>query len=226
MASTVDQKRFHGVLERLNGNGLNWVIVRLPFSVEKTWGTRRALRAHLQVNGYEGRIALLPSGNGKHYMVINKAIQKAAGLGPGSKASFTLMPDRVPAEVVIPAELERALNQDRSIRKWFEKMPKGVRRWITDSVAKAKTEATRLRRSERIAEQILETMEAERELPPLLQLALRRNPEAASVWSRMSVARRRWNLMAIFHYKDPELRMQRFEKAIQYELSAAKKRER
>jgi hypothetical protein len=36
----------------------------------------------------------------------------------------------------------------------------------------------------------METMEAERELPPIMQLAFRQNPRAAEQWQRMSRSHR------------------------------------
>ena len=60
----------------------------------------------------------------------------------------------------------------------------------------------------------METMEAERELPPIMQLAFRQNPKAAE-WNRMSPSHRRVHLFSIFHYREPEARARRLAKAIE-----------
>ena len=55
-------------------------------------------------------------------------------------------------------------------------------------------------------------MDAERELPPILQVAFARNPRARDGWDRMSAARRRSHLFGIFYYRTPEGRARRIEK--------------
>src|SRR5262245_50888112 len=92
-------KIFSAVLEKFSGNGLNWVIARLPFSVEKTWGTRGLLRVRVEVNGFEYSTSLFPSGGGQHYLLVNKKAQKGARIFPGSTAKFTLTPDSRPREL-------------------------------------------------------------------------------------------------------------------------------
>ena len=88
-----DSKTFRATLQRFRGNGLNWVIVRLPFSVEKRWKTRGTLRVNVEVNGFHYRTAVFPTRAGQHFLLVNKKMQKAARIGPGSTAAFTLTPD-------------------------------------------------------------------------------------------------------------------------------------
>jgi hypothetical protein len=61
---------------------------------------------------------------------------------------------------------------------------------IAKWVAEPKGEESRRRRALQIAERLMETMEAERELPPIMQLAFRQNPRAAEQWQRMSRSHR------------------------------------
>jgi uncharacterized protein YdeI (YjbR/CyaY-like superfamily) len=60
----------------------------------------------------------------------------------------------------------------------------------------------------------METMEAERELPPMMQLAFRQNPRAQEAWEQMSAAHRRRHLFSIFYYRQPEARARRLAKTI------------
>jgi len=71
----------------------------------------------------------------------------------------------------------------------------------------------------------METMEAERELPPILQLAFRQNPRAAEQWERMSPSHRRAHLFGIFHYRTPEGRANRVQKCVKEMLERADTRE-
>jgi uncharacterized protein YdeI (YjbR/CyaY-like superfamily) len=57
-------------------------------------------------------------------------------------------------------------------------------------------------------------MEAERELPPVLQVAFARHPRAREGWDRMSVARRRGHLFGIFYYRTPDARARRIDKML------------
>jgi uncharacterized protein YdeI (YjbR/CyaY-like superfamily) len=86
--------------------------------------------------------------------------------------------------------------------------------------------ATRLRRSEQVAEQLLSAMEAERELPPAIRLAFARNPQAREGWEQMSAIRRRQELLAIFHYRTPESRARRLAKAVEEAAALAEKKAR
>ena len=57
-------------------------------------------------------------------------------------------------------------------------------------------------------------MEGERELPPILQVALRRQPRALEGWKAMTPVQRRGHLLGIFYYQSPEARQKRAEKAV------------
>ena len=120
-------QQFRGALEKFHGNGLNWTILRIPFSVEKIWGVRGVFRVHVDVNRYEFTASLLPTGKGEHYLIVNKKIQKAARIVPGTSAIFRVAPDRTPRELKTPAELERALSEDRALKKWFEGLNRGIK---------------------------------------------------------------------------------------------------
>jgi len=188
----------------------------MPFSVEKTWGVRGVFRVHVNVNRCGFSASLLPTGNGEHYLIVNKKIQKAARIAPGTTAIFRVAPDRTPRELKTPAELERALSEDRALKKWFEGLNRGIKKWLIDIIAKTESAETRRRRAERVAEQLMEAMEAEQELPPMIRRFFYRNPEAEEIWDRLTPLQRRANLIAIFHCRTPQSRMRRLEKFISW----------
>jgi uncharacterized protein YdeI (YjbR/CyaY-like superfamily) len=94
---------------------------------------------------------------------------------------------------------------------------------IAKWVAEPKGEESRRRRALQIAERLMETMEAERELPPIMQLAFRQNPKANEEWERMSSSHRRAHLFAIFYYRTPEARANRVQKCVEEMLERAEK---
>jgi uncharacterized protein YdeI (YjbR/CyaY-like superfamily) len=75
-----------------------------------------------------------------------------------------------------------------------------------------KSDEARRRRAEQMAERLLATMEGERELPPVIQVAFRARPKARVGWGKMTPAQRRAGLMAVFYYQTSEARQKRVEK--------------
>jgi len=213
-------KSFRAVLERSN-SPLKWVIVRVPFDVAKIWGRRGQLRVKGDINGFAFRASLLPTGTGNHVLLVNKRMQAGAKVGPGAAAQFRLEPDTEKRIVTVPAELERALSEDRALRRWFDRLNPSTRREISDWITQVKSAEARVRRADQIAERLMSVMDAERELPPILRAAFARNPRAYEGWKRMSPVRRRGHLFGIFYYRSPEARARRVAKTVQdaYELA-------
>jgi uncharacterized protein YdeI (YjbR/CyaY-like superfamily) len=210
----VSPRKFQATLER-SSNRLNWVIARIPFDVAKVWGTRGQLRVKGTINGFAFRTSLFPTGSGDHLMLVNKRMQAGAGTGVGAVAQFRLEPDTEERVITIPPELARALSEDRSLSRWFDRFNDSTRRWIVDWITQVKSGEARVRRANQIAERLLSAMEAERELPPILRDAFARNGRAYEGWKRMSPSHRRGHLLGIFGYRDPESRARRVAKMLQ-----------
>src|SRR2546423_4968527 len=206
-------KSFRATLERMD-SPLKWVIVRIPFDVHKLWGKRGQLRIKGEINGFAFRTSLFPTGRGSHYLLVNKRMQAGGHAAPGMMAHFQLQPDTEKRILAEPAELKQTLTQDRGLRRWFDKLNPSKRYEIGKLVTQPKSSAARARRAAQMAELLLETMEAERELPPLIKLALARNSRAHQGWQEMSASRRRGHLMGIFYYRTPEARARRLAKAM------------
>jgi len=216
-------KSFQAVLERMPSN-LGWVIVRIPLDVPKVWGTRGMLKVKGEINGFAFRTSLFPTGKGYHYLLVNKRMQAGAGARPGMAARFHLQPDTEKRVAIVPRELQRILNEERSLRRWFEQLNYSTRKWITDWVTQVKSPEARGRRAEQVAEQLLATREAERELPPILKLAFARDPRAYTGWQRMSPSHRRGHLLAIFYYRSPDARDRRIAKLLDDALTFAERK--
>jgi len=218
-------KSFKATLERMPSN-LGWVIVRIPLDVPKVWGTRGMLKVKGEINGFAFRTSLFPTGKGYHYLLVNKRMQAGAGARPGSVAHFRLEPDTEKRVATVPAELQRILDEARSLRRWFGQINYSTRKWIADWVVQVKSAEARVRRAEQVAEQLMATMEAERELPPILKLAFAREPRALAGWQRMSSSHRRGHLLAIFYYRTPDARDRRIAKTIEDALAFAARKTR
>jgi len=217
-------KTFEATLERGAGR-LNWVIVRIPFDVSKVWGTRAGLRVKGAINGFAFRTSLFPTGDGRHTLLVNKKMQAGAKAVVGAAARFVMEPDTTPRTVTMPAELERALSEVRPLRRWFDQLSASMRKYIAEWVAEVKSAEARERRAIQIAERLLATMEAERDLPPILRAAFARDPRAYEGWKQMSVAQRRGHLLGIFYYRDPKAQARRAAKAVKDALDRSQKQE-
>jgi len=208
-------RTFESVLERTRDN-LRWVIARLPFDAAAIWGKRGQLRVQGEINGFSFRSTLFPDGKGGHFMIVNKKMQSGGKTAPGLAAKFRLSPDSTPRPAAPPPpdELLRELSQSKRLLKFYESLGKSRRNYIAAWVAEGKQKETRFRRASQIAERLMETLEAERALPPMIEMAFRQNPRARERWEQMSPAHRRNHLFSIFHYREPEARMRRVAKVI------------
>lgn len=214
-------KSFRATLERLDSN-LGWVIIRIPFDVKKTWGASR-IKVKGQVNGAIFRTSLFPQKDGSHFLLVNKKVQKEARIVTGSTAEFHLEPDTEPRVAVVAPELDRILKQSKRMKAWFGDLSYSYRRWISEWIMQPKSHESRKRRADQIAERLMETMEAEQELPPLIQGALAGNHLAREGWQRMTPIQRRGELFGVFYYRTPEARMRRVQKAMQMAVDVAKR---
>lgn len=217
------KKEFKATLERLRSN-LSWIIVWVPFDVQKVWGSRGRLKIRGDINGFAFRTSLFPTRKGKHFILVNKKMQAGAGAIEGSTAEFQIEPDTEERIVTVPAELKRVLAEDRSFRRWYDALNYSIRKWIADLITQPKSAASRARRAEQIAEQLFSAREAERELPPALKFAFTRDPRALDGWNLMTPLHRLGQLIAIFHYRSPDARDRRLAKVVDEAIALAEKK--
>jgi uncharacterized protein YdeI (YjbR/CyaY-like superfamily) len=216
-------KRFRAVLEPLPG-GLGWVVAWLPFDVETTWKKLVRLRVKVEVGGEVFRTSLFPGAQREgHFVLVNKKMQKAAGAKVGAMVDFAIEPDLDQRTPTVPPELAKLLKSEKKLANWYEGLSEPIRWEIAKWIDGVKGVEARQRRSEQIAERLMLTMEGEKELPPVLEVAFRRVPAARKGWEAMTKAQRRSNLMAIFYYQSPEAREKRVRKVVEDCLKAASK---
>jgi len=220
--STPAAKRFEARLERMRSR-LNWIIIHVPFDAAKVWGTRGQIKVKGEINGFAFRTSLFPTGQGRHILLVNKRMQKGARAAEGNVARFQMEIDREEGTVTIPDELKHILSEDRALRRWYDELNHSTRNDIAKWIAEPKSAAARERRAEQIAERLLAVMEAERELPPILQVAFARCPRAREGWDSMSASCRRGHLFGIFYYRTPDARARRIDKMLDVATGLAEK---
>jgi uncharacterized protein YdeI (YjbR/CyaY-like superfamily) len=147
-------------------------------------------------------------------MIVNKQMQKGARAYPGMEAQFTLEPDTEKRVVPAVPEIDRVLRQSKRLQRFYQSLSPSMRNDIARFVSEPKQEATRTRRADHLAQRLMETMEAEIDLPPMIRQAITRNPLAKKGWERMTRSHRRMHLLGIFYYRNLDSRLRRIEKAI------------
>ena len=214
-------KRFRATIEPLSG-GLGWVVARVPFDVKQTWKTMTRLRVKVEVAGETFRTSLFPdAAHGGHFVLVNKQMQKAAGVKLGGMIDLAVEPDMEEREAWVPAELEKLLKQEKALAKWYAKLSESRRRELAKYIEGAASGVGRQKRAEETAERLMLTMEGERELPPWLVAAFLRAPKARKGWEKMTLTQRRGHLLGVFYYKSPEARQRRVDKLVEDALRVA-----
>jgi uncharacterized protein YdeI (YjbR/CyaY-like superfamily) len=136
-------------------------------------------------------------------------------------AEFVLEPDLEERKDTVPPELARLLKQERAVARFFETLSYSVRKFISDTVRTPKSAEARVRRAEQMMERMMLAIEGEKILPPILQVAFRREPLAQVGWKAMTPIQRRGHLLGIFYYQSPEARERRAQKAVAEALRVA-----
>ena len=210
--ATTVAKSFRAVLEK--ERGLGWTIARVPFDPAKAWPKMIRLRVRGDVNGAEFRTSLFADGDG-YFLLVNRETQRKARVASGDSVEVALGPDLEPRPAELPETLEALLDDEAGLRKWYDGLSESMRREIGKWVLGVKSEESRMRRAQQMAERLLATMEAESELPPLVSRALRSSSRAKAGWERMTPTQRRSELMGVFYYQTPEARERRVQKLVE-----------
>ncbi len=117
--------------------------------------------------------------------------------------------------MVLPEMLVEAFDGDEDLLAWVRTLRGSWQKDISAWVMEPKSEEARKRRCEHTAERLLQTMEAEQQLPPMLAQRLHRAPHALAGWERLSVSRRRELLLAVFGARGEETRERHITKMIE-----------
>lgn len=226
-------RRFQGVLEsgRMNPG---WTIVRIPFEPTKVWPARVRLRVQGSIRSAKTpraaaapfRTSLFRVSDGGCILLVNKRMQKAAGISGGSIVEVTIEPDLEERTLTVPPELDKLLRQDRGLRRFHDALSASMRKAMADLITQPKSPAARSSRAELWAERMLLAMEGEHVPPPILEAAFQRNPRARTAWLALTPIQRRSHLMGIFCCQSPESRQKRAEKAIAEALRLSGKKNR
>ncbi|SDK02743.1 YdeI/OmpD-associated family protein [Streptomyces indicus] len=120
--------------------------------VEQLGGGKRP-PVTITINGHtwRSRVAIM---RGRCLLGLSNANRKAAGVEIGEEVEVDLRLDTEPRVVTEPEDLARALDADPAARAAFDALPQGRRRQHVLAVDGAKKPETRLRRIEKVIEEL------------------------------------------------------------------------
>ena len=216
-------RTFRATLEQ-GSLALGWIIARVPFDPAEVWPKMIRQRVRGEINGF--CLPHLPlSGPSRRLLSAGQSRDAEGRRGIlGDTADFRLEPDLEARAAELPDELSVLLDDEPGLRPWYDSLTEYTRREIGKWITSVKTDASRMKRAEQMAERLLATMEAEVELPPLIAAAFRRTPKARAAWNKLTPLQRRNQLMAVFYYQTPEARERRVGKVVTMLLEKNDKR--
>ena len=147
-------QKFTARLQRVQGTG-TWTYLTVPFRVEEAFGTRSRVAVKGTVDGERFRGSLMPHGDGKHFLVVNKEIRTAIGKEAGEKVRVRLERDTAPRLVEVPRDFQRALNKHKPARTAFDRLSYSHRKEYVVWIEGAKKAETKNRRIAKAIEKLL-----------------------------------------------------------------------
>jgi len=144
---------FDSEIKQLEGK-IKWSVFYFPYSATEHFGTKGNIPVCITVDGHEFDHMLLPSKNG-HYLVYNEFIKRAVGKNIGDTVHVTLEKDTKKREIVIPADIEKAL-KDSGVSERFQSQPDYFTRELINHIETAKKEETRTNRINALVRQLTE----------------------------------------------------------------------
>ena len=112
------EKKFRSMLEP-RGPGGAWTFLRIPFDVNKAFGSKGRVSVARTINGSGFKSSIFAEGDGTHILWVKKALEERAGVSPGDSVQVSLARDLAKRVVAIPAQFKRALAQSGKARAAF-----------------------------------------------------------------------------------------------------------
>ena len=126
--------------------------ITIPFDVEKVFGAKR-VPVKVTINGAEHSSTIVRMG-GKYVVGVPKIFRRAANVKAGETISVTLEKDTAKRAVEVPKDLADALKQN-DLTDTFAQISFTYQKEYANAVNDAKREETRVRRIEKIVEQLI-----------------------------------------------------------------------
>ena len=123
-----------------------WTFLKVPFSVEKEYGTRGRVQVKGSIDEVPFKNTLLPAGKGEHQMVVKKAVRGKIGKEAGDKVSVVMEVDKSKRVVRAPRDLRNALSENPAAEKTYKDLAYSHKKAYVEWIKDAKKSETRERR--------------------------------------------------------------------------------
>jgi hypothetical protein len=143
-------KQFKAILTS-GGKGREWPVIKIPFNVEKEFGSAAQVSVQGTVNGFAFRSSIFPVGDGSHILMVDRQMRDGARAKEGDLLSVSMEVDGDPHTIDIPADFQRALKRKKAAQAFFDQLPPSHQRAYIESIVESKSDETR---SKRIAQAI------------------------------------------------------------------------
>lgn len=133
--------------ELLKADGMDATGIKLPFDIEKVWGSKR-VKVKALINGVEYRGSAVRMG-GEYWMGVPKAFRDAAGIRAGDHIEVTMERDDEPRTVTPPEDLTSAISQ-AGLQSAWDGLNYTNQKESARSVTEAKAAETRAKRIDKV----------------------------------------------------------------------------
>ena len=137
--------RFKGVLTPTPRGG-GGTLVPIPKDIAAKLGLKGMPKIQAVIAGTPYRGSLMPMGDGTYCLGVLKSIQEAAGVGSGDTITIDLELDTTPRTVERPADLAKAIANDKKAMAAWEALSYTNKQEMARSLQEAKRPETRERR--------------------------------------------------------------------------------
>ncbi|MBI4428765.1 MAG: DUF1905 domain-containing protein [Ignavibacteriales bacterium] len=137
------------------GGGRAWPIIKVPFDVEKTFGTRSRVSVKGTINGFAYRSSIFPEGNGTHMLMVNRSMREGAHAEVGDLLNVVMEPDTTPRIINVPSDFKKALAKSKKAHEFFNHLPPSHKKAYVEAILEAKKPETRARRIEQAVQMLI-----------------------------------------------------------------------
>ncbi len=133
-----------------------WTHILIPFDAAEAFGRRGLIPVTGTINGHSFRSSLTPEGEGRHYLMANKAMLAGAKAAAGDAVHLVLELDTAERTVTIPAELQAAFESNSKASEIFAALSYSCRKEYAVWIDGAKKQETRVSRAQKAAAMLLD----------------------------------------------------------------------
>lgn len=143
--------KFTAVLERTDGSATG---IRVPETIVEALAAGRRPKVAVTLNGYAYRTSIAPRG-GAYWIGVAAAHRAPAAVEPGRAYEVHVERDTAPRVVEVPEPLRSRLAEEPAAARAWASLSYSEQRRRADPIVTAKGADTRVRRAEKVLEELL-----------------------------------------------------------------------